>query len=162
MHPEPSAYILSLIDSTALLWRLMLERVDVGDRFERVADDWQSRLEGEAGHYAFNDAHAAMGEALELFREADSPIGVASVLQGLMYLVRWQDRHEDAVRLAGAVETLRERLGGRAPLDFLAAFIGDPEAESRAKLPSDSADRAFAEGRALSVDAAIGLATGAL
>jgi hypothetical protein len=60
VHPEPAAYVLSLIDATAMLWRLMLERVDVGNRFEQVADDWDKRLAGEAGFYAFNDAHAAM------------------------------------------------------------------------------------------------------
>jgi tetratricopeptide (TPR) repeat protein len=60
VHPEPAAYVLSLIDATAMLWRLRLEGVDVGSRFEAVADDWQKRLDGEAGFYAFNDAHAAM------------------------------------------------------------------------------------------------------
>jgi tetratricopeptide (TPR) repeat protein len=63
VHPEPASYLLSLIDSTALLWRLQLEGVHVGERFENVADDWQARLEGEAGFYAFNDAHAAMAFA---------------------------------------------------------------------------------------------------
>ena len=47
----------------ALLWRLQLEGVDVGDRFERVADDWEARLDSEAGFYAFNDVHAAMAFA---------------------------------------------------------------------------------------------------
>ena len=57
-------------------------------------------------------------------------------------------------------DALREQLGGRAPLDFLAGFLGDPEAESRAHLPEAAAARAFAEGRALSVDAALATATG--
>jgi predicted ATPase len=69
----------------------------------------------------------------------------------------WQQRGH----LAGAAEALRERLGGRVPLDFLGSFVGDPEAESRAHLPTEVADRAFAEGRALSVDDAMALATGA-
>src|SRR5262245_21672289 len=60
IHPEPAAYVLSLLDATALLWRLRLEGADVGDRFDRVADDWEARLDGEPGFYAFNDAHAAM------------------------------------------------------------------------------------------------------
>lgn len=63
VHPEPAAYLLSLVDATALLWRLRLEGVDVGARMERVADDWEARLAGEAGFYAFNDAHAAMAFA---------------------------------------------------------------------------------------------------
>ena len=64
VHPEPAEYILSLVDATALLWRLRLEGVDVGDRTVRVADDWESRLADEAGFYAFNDVHAAMALAM--------------------------------------------------------------------------------------------------
>jgi tetratricopeptide (TPR) repeat protein len=55
--------ILVLIDASALLWRLQLEGVDVGDRFERVADLWQGKLEAEGGFYAFNDVHALMSFA---------------------------------------------------------------------------------------------------
>ena len=57
VHPQPAAYLLSLIDATALLWRLRLEGVNLGRRMEGVADDWETRLAGEAGFYAFNDAH---------------------------------------------------------------------------------------------------------
>ena len=60
IHPGPAAFVLSLVDATAMLWRMTLERVDVGQRFEQVADDWQARLDDEPGFYAFNDAHAAM------------------------------------------------------------------------------------------------------
>jgi tetratricopeptide (TPR) repeat protein len=63
IHPEPAAYVLSLLDATSLLWRLQLEGVDTGERFERVADDWEARLDGESGFYAFNDAHTAMAFA---------------------------------------------------------------------------------------------------
>jgi tetratricopeptide (TPR) repeat protein len=55
--------ILVLVDCSALLWRLKLEGVAVGDRFERVADLWASRLDTERGFYAFNDAHAMMSFA---------------------------------------------------------------------------------------------------
>ena len=55
--------ILVLLDATALLWRLRLEGVNVGDRFERVAEVWAAKLEGEAGFYAFNDVHAMMSFA---------------------------------------------------------------------------------------------------
>ena len=106
------------------------------------------------------DARPAMREALELFREADSPMGIAQVLQALTFMASWEGRHTDAVPLAGAAEALRERLGGRAPLDFLGSFVGDPEGSSRAHLPKEVADRAFAEGRAPSVDDAMALAIG--
>jgi hypothetical protein len=100
-------------------------------------------------------------EALQLFRATDSPMGVASVILGLAYLTRWEDRYEDALRLAGAAESLREQIGGRAPLEFLAGFIGDPEAEARAHLSQEAAQRAFQEGRTMSVDEALALAVGA-
>jgi len=60
VHPEPSPILLSLVDATALLWRLMLEGRNVGRRFEGLADEWEAQLEAEAGYYAFNDFHAAM------------------------------------------------------------------------------------------------------
>jgi tetratricopeptide (TPR) repeat protein len=64
VHPEPSAFTLSLIDATALLWRIGLQGGDVGDRWDGVADDWQARVErGEPGFYAFNDLHAALAFA---------------------------------------------------------------------------------------------------
>ena len=64
VYPGPAAYILSLVDATALLWRLQLEGVDVGDRMPHVADDWAARVAQETGFYAFNDVHAAMAFAM--------------------------------------------------------------------------------------------------
>jgi tetratricopeptide (TPR) repeat protein len=63
VHPEPSAIMLSLVDASALLWRLWLERVDLGDRFEALAREWEAQLDAEAGFYAFNDLHAALAFA---------------------------------------------------------------------------------------------------
>jgi hypothetical protein len=64
------------------------------------------------------------------------------------------------VRLAGAAVSLRDQVGGRAPLDFLAGFLGDPEAEARARLSPDAADRAWEVGRTSGIDAALTSATG--
>ena len=50
--------VLELVDASALLWRLHLRGIDVGDRFALVADNWQA-VAG-ASEYAFNDAHAMM------------------------------------------------------------------------------------------------------
>jgi tetratricopeptide (TPR) repeat protein len=60
VHPEPAVFVLALVDATALLWRLALEGVDVGDRWESVASNWEQRLAVERGHYAFNDLHAML------------------------------------------------------------------------------------------------------
>lgn len=50
--------MLDLVDASALLWRLYLRGVDVGDRWAKLA----KRYEGlwVPGYYAFNDLHAVM------------------------------------------------------------------------------------------------------
>jgi hypothetical protein len=58
-----SAMALSRVDATALLWRLMLEGVDVGNRVGAIADAWEGDLDAEGGFYAFNDFHAALALA---------------------------------------------------------------------------------------------------
>jgi hypothetical protein len=58
IHGPRSPLALDLVDASALLWRLHLRGVDVGARWQSVADGW-AQLAG-AGHYAFNDAHAMM------------------------------------------------------------------------------------------------------
>jgi tetratricopeptide (TPR) repeat protein len=63
VHPGPAPFLLALVDATALLWRLQLEGVDVGRRFEGVADEWEAQIDAEGGFYAFNDFHAAMAFA---------------------------------------------------------------------------------------------------
>ncbi len=46
------------LDATALLWRLKLLDVDVGDRWRRLADKWEPSASDLL--YAFNDVHAMM------------------------------------------------------------------------------------------------------
>ena len=53
-----SALALDLVDASALLWRLELLVVDVGARWQPLADLWEAHA--DAGNYAFNDAHALM------------------------------------------------------------------------------------------------------
>lgn len=53
-----SPLALNMLDASALLWRLYLERVDVGDRWQALAGQW--RRKAKDGNYAFNDAHAMM------------------------------------------------------------------------------------------------------
>lgn len=53
-----SALVLDLVDASALLWRLQLLGVDVGERWRAVADLWTPHA--DVGFYAFNDAHAML------------------------------------------------------------------------------------------------------
>jgi tetratricopeptide (TPR) repeat protein len=58
---ERSQELLNLLDASALLWRLGLSEVDVGDRWQEVAGAWRGHVDD--GWYAFNDAHAMMAFA---------------------------------------------------------------------------------------------------
>jgi hypothetical protein len=130
VHPGQAAYILSLVDATALLWRLRLEGVDVGDRLLHVADDWEARVADEAGFYAFNDVHAAMAFAMagrdaaladlatrmEVSSRANSPgasivreIGIP-LAHGFAAFAR--GRYADAVEAVEPVRDTAHRFGG--------------------------------------------------
>ena len=59
VRPKDEAnIILELLDASALLWRLHLDGVDTGDRFQRIARAWERTIDD--GLYAFNDLHAIM------------------------------------------------------------------------------------------------------
>ncbi len=58
--PQDSDLSLQMLDASALLWRLYLLDVDVGERWERIANLWANKTELENGYYAFNDLHAVM------------------------------------------------------------------------------------------------------
>jgi tetratricopeptide (TPR) repeat protein len=53
-----SSMVLDMVDASALLWRLKLRNVDLGDRWNAIADRWQPLIEDKL--YAFNDVHAVM------------------------------------------------------------------------------------------------------
>jgi tetratricopeptide (TPR) repeat protein len=58
IHGKPSTLALNMLDASALLWRLHLNGVDVGDRWTVLAVNWAAKA-GD-GNYAFNDMHAMM------------------------------------------------------------------------------------------------------
>jgi hypothetical protein len=58
IHGNQSTVILEMVDASAMLWRLMLRGIDVGNRWQALADNWAPVA--AAGNYAFNDMHAMM------------------------------------------------------------------------------------------------------
>lgn len=58
ISPNPEMALQS-VDICAMLWRLRLLGVDVGDRWRSAAACWPQQAP-DTGHYAFNDFHAAM------------------------------------------------------------------------------------------------------
>ncbi|MBX3637425.1 MAG: tetratricopeptide repeat protein [Rubrivivax sp.] len=53
-----SSVVLEMIDASALLWRLQLRGVDVGNRWQALAGRWAPQV--QQSQYAFNDLHAMM------------------------------------------------------------------------------------------------------
>ncbi|MEQ1944933.1 tetratricopeptide repeat protein [Mesorhizobium sp. VNQ89] len=58
IYGTPSTLALNMLDASALLWRLHLRGVDVGDRWQALAKNWANKATD--GNYAFNDMHAMM------------------------------------------------------------------------------------------------------
>ncbi|MES2975221.1 MAG: tetratricopeptide repeat protein [Pseudomonadota bacterium] len=56
-----SSVVLDMIDQSAMLWRLQLRGIDVGERWDALAIRWAAVA--EPGLYAFNDMHAMMAFA---------------------------------------------------------------------------------------------------
>jgi tetratricopeptide (TPR) repeat protein len=61
IRPASTKVQLQMLDAAALLWRLHLQRLDVGSRWEELADTYQQTQDD--GFYAFNDMHAMMAFA---------------------------------------------------------------------------------------------------
>ncbi len=57
-----SAVVLDLVDASALLWRLHLRGVALGERGAAIAERWATH--GAGGSYAFNDLHAMIAYVL--------------------------------------------------------------------------------------------------
>ncbi|HET9942708.1 MAG TPA: tetratricopeptide repeat protein [Terriglobia bacterium] len=131
LHAATPDYILQLLDGTSLLWRLHLERANIGDRANAIADNWAGRLQGERGFYAFNDLHAMMAFVLAgRDREADELIAgmewTAANGTGINLMMTrdiglplcrafrafGQERYSDAVALIEPVRDIANRFGG--------------------------------------------------
>lgn len=168
-----SGLALDLIDASALLWRLALRGVDLGDRWEDIADRW-APLVGD-DRYAFNGWHAMMafigsgrpqaqGAVIEsLRRTADGTDDDASFAKevGLDAVLGFQafgaGRHDEAVALLRRIRSSAHRFGGsHAQRDLIdltlieAAFRGGNvplaralAAERSARRPESPVSRAF-------------------
>lgn len=136
LHPTPSRPTATLVDASALLWRLQLRGVDVADRWHHVADGWEAkRLEGLR---PFNDVHAMLAyvadgrdaDARRLLndlehRAVDSPVldnairnSALPVCEALRAFGRGD--YADAVERLTILRHLIERCGGsKAQCDLL-------------------------------------------
>jgi hypothetical protein len=123
-----SQVIMDMVDASALLWRLHLRGVDVGDRWQYVADAWAPVA--DAGIYAFNDAHAMMAfvgagrrdlmqrvldaQAAAMQRTGDNAAFTREVGQPLAKSIKafGNGDYAEAVRLIRPVRGIAARFGG--------------------------------------------------
>ncbi|MEO5758812.1 MAG: tetratricopeptide repeat protein [Mesorhizobium sp.] len=162
IYGTPSTMALNMVDASAILWRLYLGGVDVGNRWTALADNWHK---AGAGNYAFNDAHAMMafvgagldGHAsglLEAQREAmrasdDNAAFTLDVGHPLTLAIKafGDGNYAETVRLIRPIRAIAHRFGGshaqRDVIDLTlieAAFRAGDHALSRAL----AAERALA------------------
>jgi len=102
IYGEPSAIVLDMIDASALLWRLHLRGIDVGNRWQAVADNWAPNA--TAGNYAFNDLHAVMA-----FIGADRPDALQQVVEAQQEAIQRDDDNALFTREVGHPLTLALR-----------------------------------------------------
>ncbi len=157
--------MLVLPDAQANRWDLVIARIEeavsiwrrLGERLQLAFDlVWLAFAYGRAARR--RAAHQAAIEALSIFHDVDNPTGIALAFRDLAFLAVWEDRPHDALRLAGAEQSLREKIGGGPPQGFGGMLEGDPAAEARRGLQDSDAERSWQEGRSLDVDGALALA----
>ena len=139
LHHEGSAGVpIEMLDASALLWRMLLDGVDTGGRFNPLADAWAPKVSGESW-YAFNDLHAVMayagagrlGDINALLRDRErwldgvggsnarmtAEIGLPACRAVLAFV---EDRHDDVItELMPIRRTLNHFGGSHAQRDAL-------------------------------------------
>ena len=135
-----SAVIMDMLDASALLWRLELHGVDVGDRWQRLVVVWEPHIED--AWYSFNDAHAMMSFvgagrndlAVKLLAVMERSAGQATD-NGMMtrtvglpfakaLVAHANGRYAEAVDLLMPVKSIAARAGGsHAQRDVLAQTL---------------------------------------
>jgi hypothetical protein len=128
IYGSRSTFVLHMVDASAILWRLHIGGVNVGDRWQALADNWEP-LAG-SGNYAFNDMHAMMAfvgagrsgaiarllEAQEAAMQARGDNAMFTREVGhpatLAILAFGEQRYDDTVRLLTPLRSVAHRFGG--------------------------------------------------
>lgn len=153
-HADSAPASLSLLDATAMLWRLRSDGVDVGDRFARLASVWDTWEANGAdapngagqGWYAFNDFHQLVTycgagrltdarrvlDRLAAAAEGESTLsntsmsGTVALPAGRAFVAITEGRHADAVAdLAPVIRRSSVFGGSHAQRDLLVRALTD-------------------------------------
>jgi tetratricopeptide (TPR) repeat protein len=76
IRPEPAEIQLMMLDAAALLWRMHLQGISVGSRWDELSTTYEKS--GEGGFYAFNDMHAMMSHVATGRTKASSTLLAAA------------------------------------------------------------------------------------
>jgi predicted ATPase/class 3 adenylate cyclase len=102
------------------------------------------------------EASARILQAMDLAEEAQDALAISSQLEVLAAMANATGRPERAVRLAGATAMLKEKTRGQAPPAMLP--FPDPREVAAKLLDPASLERAWAEGRAMTLEEALAYA----
>jgi len=80
----------------------------------------------------------------------------ASALYAFAHIALTREQHERALRLTGASDALRDRVGDAPPMEV--AMVGDVRGPASASLDPDRAEVVYQEGRAMDLDEAVSYA----
>jgi len=111
-----SAVVLDLLDASALLWRLHLRGVALGDRGAAIAERWA--IHGAGGSYAFNDLHAMMAYVL-----ADRPREQQALIEAQQEAMRSDLDNAAFTRDVGHSATLAVQAFGAGEFARAAALL---------------------------------------
>jgi predicted ATPase/class 3 adenylate cyclase len=127
--------------------------------FEDLRDPYWSafteRMVGQVDRIEGNleAAEALYRTSLSASRQNDQLLVTASVLYAHADLALARGQHERALRLAGASDALRDRLGELRSFD--ADFLGDVRSAARSFVDEATAERLYQDGRAMELDEAV-------
>jgi predicted ATPase/class 3 adenylate cyclase len=127
--------------------------------FEDLRDPYWSafteRMVGQVNRIEGNleAAEALYRSSLSSSRQNNQLLVTASVLYAYADLALARGQHARAIRLAGASDALRDRLGELQSFD--AEFLGDVPAASRSFVDEATAERLYRDGRAMELDEAV-------
>jgi predicted ATPase/DNA-binding SARP family transcriptional activator len=105
----------------------------------------------------YEEARAHCARSLRLLHECGAVVNIPMVLAHMAVVAHSEAQWERVARLMGAAEGLREAAGVPLP-PYTAADRGDAAAAARRALGADAFDAALAEGQAMTMEQAIGLA----
>ena len=129
---------------------------DTGDK-RGIADTLEGFGDVALSQSEYAAARAYGEESLSIRRETNDRYGIASSLESLARLLQVQHQPDRAVRLWGASEALREQMGAPLPPNERTEYDRAISA-ARQSLGDDEFHRAWAAGRAMSMELAIELA----